>query len=92
MPWGEGDTPLIAALQLMRNNKYKFPGSIELEYEIPVGSDAVKEIAKCIEYARKALEAKSQKLTKKKTRIKLSSHIFVWLLFLFSIASCGRQT
>ncbi len=59
MPWGEGDTPVIAALQLMRDNKYKFPGSIELEYEIPAGSDAVKEIARCIEYARKALEKKS---------------------------------
>jgi hypothetical protein len=59
MPWGEGDTPLIAALQLMRDNKYKFPGTIELEYEIPAGSTAVKEVAKCIEYGRNALEKKS---------------------------------
>ena len=59
MPWGEGDTPVVAALQLMRNNKYKFPGTIELEYEIPSGSDAVKEVAKCIEYGKKALESKS---------------------------------
>jgi|SRR6478736_2074235 len=59
MPWGEGDTPVVAALQLMRNNKYKFPGTIELEYEIPAGSDAVKEVAKCIEYGKKALESKS---------------------------------
>lgn len=59
MPWGEGNTPIVAALQLMRNNKYKFPGTIELEYDIPAGSDAVKEVAKCIEFGRKALEAKS---------------------------------
>ena len=59
MPWGEGDTPLIAALQLMRNNKYAFPGTIELEYDIPVGSDAVKEVAKCIEFGKNALEKKS---------------------------------
>ena len=59
MPWGEGDTPLVAALQLMKNNKYKFPGTIELEYEIPAGSDAVKEVAKCIEYGKKVLEGKS---------------------------------
>lgn len=55
--WGEGDTPIVEALQLMRDNKYKFPASIELEYPIPAGSDAVKETAKCVEYARKALMA-----------------------------------
>lgn len=53
--WGTGDTPIVQALQLMRDQKYKFPGSIELEYEIPAGSDAVKEVAKCLEYCRKAL-------------------------------------
>ena len=55
--WGEGDTPIVEALQLMRDNKYKFPASIELEYPIPTGSDAVKETARCVEYARKALMA-----------------------------------
>lgn len=57
MPWGQGDTPIVEVLQLMRKNKYKFPATIELEYEIPAGSDAVKETAKCVEYARKALGA-----------------------------------
>jgi hypothetical protein len=57
VPWGEGDTPIIAALELMRKNKHKFPATIELEYDIPAGSDAVKETAKCVEYARKALMA-----------------------------------
>jgi len=42
---------------LMRKNKYKFPATIELEYDIPAGSNAVKETAKCVEYARKALMA-----------------------------------
>lgn len=59
MPWGEGDTPLVKILQLMRDKKYKFPGTIELEYDVPAGSDAVKEVAKCVEYGKKALEAKS---------------------------------
>jgi sugar phosphate isomerase/epimerase len=59
MPWGEGDTPLTAILQLMRDNKYKFPGTIELEYDIPPGSDAVKEVARCIEYGKNILERKS---------------------------------
>jgi sugar phosphate isomerase/epimerase len=55
--WGTGETPIVEALQLIRDQKYKFPASCELEYQIPEGSDAVKETAKCIEYAKKALEA-----------------------------------
>lgn len=56
MPWGEGDTPIGDILQLMRKNKYKFPATVELEYKVPEDSDAVKEVAKCVEYCRKALE------------------------------------
>jgi sugar phosphate isomerase/epimerase len=59
MPWGEGDTPIVEILQLMRKNKYKFPATVELEYNIPEGSDAVKEVSKCVEYCRKALEKSS---------------------------------
>ena len=54
-PWGEGDTPITEVLQLMRNNKYNFPATIELEYQIPEDSDAIKEVAKCLEYCRSAL-------------------------------------
>lgn len=57
LPWGEGDTPITEALQLMAKRNYKFPATIELEYPIPDGSDAVKEVARCVEYARKALGA-----------------------------------
>ena len=53
--WGTGDTPIVEMLQLMRKKKYDFPATIELEYQIPQGSDAVKEVQKCLEYARKAL-------------------------------------
>jgi len=53
--WGTGDTPIIEVLQLMKKKKYKFPATIELEYEVPTDSDAVKEVAKCVEYAKKAL-------------------------------------
>jgi sugar phosphate isomerase/epimerase len=55
MPWGQGDTPIVAALQLMREQHYGFPATIELEYEIPVGSDAVTEVGRCLDYCRKAL-------------------------------------
>ena len=50
LPWGTGETPIKEILQLVRKNKWKFPGSIELEYNIPEGSDAVKETKKCVEY------------------------------------------
>jgi len=55
VPWGTGDTPLKEILQTMKREKYTFPASIELEYDIPPGSDAVKEVAKCLEYCRVAL-------------------------------------
>ncbi|MRI00371.1 sugar phosphate isomerase/epimerase [Kriegella sp. EG-1] len=55
--FGEGDTPVIEILQLMRDNKYKFPATVELEYKIPVGSTSVKEVARCVEYCKRALEA-----------------------------------
>lgn len=55
LPWGQGDTPITQVLQVMSDQKYDFPATVELEYEIPTGSDAVKEVAKCLEYCRKAL-------------------------------------
>ncbi len=56
MPWGEGDTPLKEILTLLREKKYKMPATIELEYDIPAGSDAVKETKRCRDYAQKLLE------------------------------------
>ena len=55
LPWGTGDTPLKEILQLMKQEKYTFPASIELEYDVPAGSNAVREVAKCFEYCRAAL-------------------------------------
>jgi sugar phosphate isomerase/epimerase len=57
MPWGEGETPIKEVLLLLKKEKYTFPANIELEYPIPPGSDSVQEIAKCLAYARKCLEA-----------------------------------
>jgi sugar phosphate isomerase/epimerase len=55
MPWGQGETPLKEILQLMKRNKYKFPASIEYEYETPEGSDVLTEIKKCVQYCKDAL-------------------------------------
>jgi sugar phosphate isomerase/epimerase len=55
LPWGQGETPIKEILQLMRKEKYKFPASIELEYQIPEGSDAVVEVSKCVQFCKAAL-------------------------------------
>lgn len=55
LPWGTGETPITGILQLMRKNRWTFPASAELEYNIPSGSDAVQEVRRCVEYCRKAL-------------------------------------
>ncbi len=55
LAWGTGETPIKEILQMVSKNKWKIPGSIELEYAIPEGSDAVKETKKCVDYCRAAL-------------------------------------
>lgn len=55
LAWGTGNTPIGDILKLMQKNKYKFPATVELEYQVPQGSDAVKEVQKCLEFCRKAL-------------------------------------
>ena len=55
MPFGQGDTPVALVLQLMKRNKYTFPADIELEYDVPRDSDAVTEVAKCVEFCKAAL-------------------------------------
>ncbi|SFN80586.1 Sugar phosphate isomerase/epimerase [Algoriphagus ornithinivorans] len=53
--WGSGDTPIGDVLKLMQKNKYKFPATIELEYQVPEGSNPVAEVQKCLEFCRKSL-------------------------------------
>jgi len=55
LPWGTGETPIVQILQLVKKNKWTMPASIELEYGVPEGSDAVQEVKKCLDYCRKAL-------------------------------------
>jgi sugar phosphate isomerase/epimerase len=56
VPWGQGDTPIKEILNLIRQNNYKFPATIELEYNIPAGSSPVLEVKKCLAYAENALK------------------------------------
>ena len=55
MPWGQGGTPLREVLQSMKKNKYRFPASIEFEYQTPEGSDVLAEVKKCVQFCKGAL-------------------------------------
>jgi sugar phosphate isomerase/epimerase len=54
-PFGEGDTPIKGVLQLLKKEKYGFPGNIELEYRIPDDSTLLAEMKKCLAYCRECL-------------------------------------
>jgi len=53
--WGKGEMPIAEVLKLIQKNKWPIFCDIELEYEVPEGSDAVKEVAKCLEFTKKIL-------------------------------------
>jgi len=53
--YGTGDGMLKELLLTLKKNKWDIPATIELEYPIPQGSDAVQEVKKCVEYARSVL-------------------------------------
>ena len=55
LPWGKGETPIREVLQMLKTKKWAIPASIEMEYDIPAGSDAVKEVRACVAYCRDAL-------------------------------------
>jgi sugar phosphate isomerase/epimerase len=54
-PFGQGDTPIKGVLQLLKREKYDFPGNIELEYRLPPDSSLIIEMKKCLEYCKQCL-------------------------------------
>jgi len=54
-PFGEGDTPIKGVLQLLKKERYGFPGNIELEYPIPPDSTLIAEMKKCLTYCKGCL-------------------------------------
>ena len=57
MVWGKGDTPIADILKLLQKNKWPIYCDIELEYPVPAGSDAQKEVIKCVEFCKNILIA-----------------------------------
>ena len=54
--FGQGETPIADVLLLLKKEKWPIRVDVELEYKIPEGSDAAKEVKKCIDYMRNILE------------------------------------
>lgn len=60
LAFGKGDTPLNALFALLVDRKWDIPCDIELEYAIPVDSDAVEEVLLCNSYCKRAIEKKPE--------------------------------
>jgi sugar phosphate isomerase/epimerase len=50
--FGDGDTPIVETLHLLRSKKFRIPANIEYEYK---GADTIAEVRKCFEYCKAAL-------------------------------------
>jgi sugar phosphate isomerase/epimerase len=55
MPFGQGDAPITAVLQRLRDRKWDIPAYIEFDHD---PADPVAEVAACYVYCRKALETR----------------------------------
>ncbi|MGH9620502.1 MAG: sugar phosphate isomerase/epimerase family protein [Bryobacteraceae bacterium] len=55
VPFGQGDTPIVPVLRLLRDNQWKIPAEIEYEYGPKPGLNTIAEMKKCYSYCREAL-------------------------------------
>ncbi len=54
-PFGQGDTPIVETLRLIRDNHWNIQVTIEFEYKIPAGSDRNTELMRTIKFCKDAL-------------------------------------
>jgi sugar phosphate isomerase/epimerase len=54
-PFGQGDTPIVETLRLIRDNRWHIQATIEFEYKVPVGSDRNTELMRTIKFCKDAL-------------------------------------
>ena len=53
--WGKGEMPIADVLKLIQKNRWPIYCDIELEYNVPADSDAAREVAKCVQFAKAIL-------------------------------------
>ena len=54
-PFGQGDTPIVETLRLIRDNHWNIQATIEFEYKVPAGSDRNTELRRTIAFCKDAL-------------------------------------
>jgi len=54
-PFGQGDTPIVETLRLIRDNQWNIQATIEFEYKVPAGSDRNTELMRAIKFCKDAL-------------------------------------
>jgi sugar phosphate isomerase/epimerase len=54
-PFGQGDTPIVETLRLIRDNHWNIQATIEFEYKVPADSDRNTELVKAIKFCKDAL-------------------------------------
>jgi sugar phosphate isomerase/epimerase len=54
-PFGQGDTPIVETLRLIRDSRWNIQATIEFEYKVPVGSDRNTELMRTIKFCKDAL-------------------------------------
>ena len=57
VPFGDGDTPIAAVLQRLRDRRWDIPANIEYEYR---GADTVAEVRRCFDYCKEALKGSAK--------------------------------
>lgn len=57
VPWGQGDTPIVAVLRLVRDHGWKFPCNIEYEYgkHSKARMNSIVQVRKCFDICKKIL-------------------------------------
>jgi sugar phosphate isomerase/epimerase len=55
MPWGQGDTPIKEVLTLLKESHYPIPALVELSYPVPSDSNCTQEVARCLDFMKRAL-------------------------------------
>ena len=53
VPWGQGDTPIAAVLQMLK--KERWPIAADVEYEYRGAGSPIEEVARCVAFATQAL-------------------------------------